>query len=607
MQELIDRCVGMLGQVREKGDEIQPIYCPICKGGKNKDKQTFGLNKITGVFNCLRGSCNSKGNIYQLAEILGLENSKKTKFINTKPVKIYKKPENKSTQLSKKILDYWKLRGISEETLAINRVTENKGNIQFNYYDENGELTFIKYKVPKKNPKMKSWREKNTKPILYGMDRINYSKPLIIVEGEPDKLVLDECGIENATSIPSGVKEWEWVSNCWEWLENFNEIILWGDNDAGGKEFIQTAISKFEEWKIRIVKCNHKDANVMLYKEGKEEVKKAIRRAEIVDKDYIIDLADVQRKDYRKKDAISTGFDKIDSLIGGFYPGQLVIWTGYTGGGKSTFISNMLADNIRENRAFIYSGELSKEEFKEALDMQVLGKKNLSSYDCPVKKESIPIPNSKFYDKLDKYYREKLYLFDSSDYATDKDVLKAMKYMARREDCKIFVLDNLMVIPSTDSGDIMEKTGKFIGRLKQFARTQNVIVHLVAHPKKPAKDQKRINVYDVSGTANIVNLADRLIIIHKIRECDVEDTPELEEYQSIFTIEKDRKFGVYGKDIPYKFEFNSKRFWSNTHEKSREFLKAKEDKVLYECEEVEEDMPWDKEEVKKDAGFEGLF
>ena len=593
IKDLVVDCTRHLGQVKEKGDEIQALYCPYCDGGKHRDKATFNLNKETGAFICFRGSCGAKGNIFELAKFLGVDNNvKRSHFTTHKPEKVYKKPNQEGSKLSKKIIDYFKLRGISIQTLEKNRVTEKDGAIQFNYYNEHNELTFVKYKAPKKNAELKSWREKDTKPILYGMERCEYGKPLIIIEGEPDKLVLDECGIENATSIPSGTQDFEWVTNCWEWMENFKEIILWADNDKAGKEFIQTAISKLDSWKLRVVKTKYKDANVMLVKENKEAVAEAVRSAELVEKDYILDLADVKRKDYRNKDAISTGFKSIDEKIGGFMPGQLVIWTGYTGSGKSTFISNMLADNIRDTKAFVYSGELSKEDFKEVMDMQVLGKKNLSSYMCPVKKESIPIPNPKYHEKLDKFYREKMFLFDSGDYATDQDVLNAMKYMAKREDCKIFVLDNLMVIPSTDTGDQLEKTGKFIGRLKQFARGQNVIVHLVAHPKKPAPDQKRLDIYGVSGTANIVNLADRVLVIHRIKDHDIEKFPELENYQSIFTVEKDRKFGIYGLDIPYNFEYNSKRFYNNEHEKNREFLKDVQD-PLYEFEQIDEKMPWD--------------
>ena len=62
-------------------------------------------------------------------------------------------------------------------------------------------------------------------------------------------------------------------------------------------------------------------------------------------------------------------------LIGGFYGGMLVIWTGYNGSGKSTILSNIILNGIENgHRAFAYSGELPKEDFKEWMDLRLSGK-----------------------------------------------------------------------------------------------------------------------------------------------------------------------------------------------------------------------------------------
>lgn len=578
VRDLINKVTLHLGQFYEKGEEIQPVYCPYCNGGPRKDKKTFSMNKETGAYICFRGSCGVQGNIYELADFLGVDYKveKTTPFRTARPQKVYKKPEVKDSDLTESIIEYFQKRGISKETLEVNRVTESKGNIVFNYFDENGEKVFVKYKIPRKprsNKEMKSWREAGGKPILYGIDRAtDYSKPLVIVEGEPDKLVLDEAGVKNAVSIPSGVKDFEWVSLNWEWLENFKEIILWGDNDPGGKQFIQEAVSKLDTWKLKIVKSQYKDANVVLFKEGKEAVVEAVKNAKTVSKDYILDVADVKRKDYRNRQAIPTGFKSLDKALGGFSPGELVVWTGYTGGGKSTFISNILSTTIENHKSFIYSGELPSEDLKETMDLQILGRDHIKSISCPVKGEPIPTADPELFEDLDNYYREKAFLFDSGDYATDKDVLKAMEYMSKRENCKIFVIDNLMVVPLTDSGDQLEKTGKFISRLKAFARNQNVTVHLVAHPRKPAGDQNRMDVYSVAGTSNIVNLADRVIVIHRINDKDREQEPVLENFDTILTIEKDRKYGIFKHDINFRFDRTTKRFFTDPEEETREVL-----------------------------------
>ena len=611
MQDLIEKIIPYLGDGKRKGNEIITKLCPFCEGGQHHDKETFAFNTLTGAYNCKRGSCGESGSPYKLAEFLGIETEGyKTDYFREvrKPQKTYKKPDVDTKDLTPEIIKYFATRGISKETLIRNKVTSKNGNIVFNYY-ENGELIFIKYKIPRKSgeingkKEIKSWREADTRPILYGMDECDNKYPLIIIEGEPDKLVLDECGIKNAVSIPSGTQDFTWIEECWTFIEKFKEIIIWGDNDKAGKEFVQETISRLEDWKLKIVKCEEKDANIVLHKYGKEKIKQLIDGAMVVSKQYIVDLSNIKRKDYRTQIAVSTGFKEVDELIGGFYGGQLVIWTGYNSSGKSTMLSNVILNGVAENKTFAYSGELSKEDFKEWMDLQLLGRKHLSSYECPVKRQSISIPNEKYFDLLDEYYSEKMFLFDSEDYATDEEILKAMEYMAKREGVKVFLIDNLLTTPLSGSGDINEKQAKYIIKLKKFARKFNAIVHLVAHPRKPSMGQTRVDKYSISGTANISDLADRVIGLHKLNSKDKENNPEHKDYSTLLIVFKDRKFGVFDEEIKFKFEYYSKRFYTTNEERDREYcwtrkIKNKKCEEIQGFIEIDEPAPWDMEEVK---------
>ena len=35
-----------------RGDELIPDYCPICHGGDNRDRYTFALNLMEGIYVC---------------------------------------------------------------------------------------------------------------------------------------------------------------------------------------------------------------------------------------------------------------------------------------------------------------------------------------------------------------------------------------------------------------------------------------------------------------------------------------------------------------------------------------------------------------------------
>jgi twinkle protein len=517
-----------------------------------------------------------------------------------KPKKVYKKPENIHKTLTQGVVDYFKLRMISQDTLIRNGVTtDDKGNVVFNYYNQSNELTFIKYRPARKvGPKeMKSWRETDTQPILYGMNQCDPKYPLIIVEGEPDKLVLDECGIKNATSIPSGSSDLTWIEDCWTFMEQFEEIILWGDSDKAGREFIDTAIARLQDWKLKVVKSEEKDANVLLIKKGKQAIIDAVNSAVRITNQHITDLADVTRKDYKNQLALSTGFESLDELIGGFYPSELIVWTGWNGGGKSTFLSNVIINGIGSVKTFFFSGELPKEDFKEWMDLQVSGRKYLSSYKCSVKKIDIPIPNEKYYDAIDGFYRNNIMLYDSSDYATENNIIKAMEYAAKREGVKVFVIDNLMTVSLDSNDNEIAKITRFCDRLKSFARLFGATVHLVAHPKKPQFGQIRVNKYDIAGTSNITNLAHRVISIHRLKKEEKEgkndkDTPnpDYKSKDTVLTVFKDRRFGAMDDELLFNFDYISKRFYSNQQELNKEYPWTKN--VKTKVQEDLEEMPY---------------
>lgn len=53
---------------RNFGEEMIFAYCPYCKGGRHRDRETFSINTRTGQFECKRSSCGAHGNMITLAK-----------------------------------------------------------------------------------------------------------------------------------------------------------------------------------------------------------------------------------------------------------------------------------------------------------------------------------------------------------------------------------------------------------------------------------------------------------------------------------------------------------------------------------------------------------
>ena len=126
--------------------------------------------------------------------------------------RVYVRPEF-STKTHKpptsKVVDWFKTRGISQETLADLNISEgpeympqtgkSENTIKFNYM-MGDQLINIKYRDGRKNFKLYKGAEK----VFYNINSIVNNDTCIIVEGEIDALSLHEAGVPNVVSVPNG-------------------------------------------------------------------------------------------------------------------------------------------------------------------------------------------------------------------------------------------------------------------------------------------------------------------------------------------------------------------------------------------------------------------
>ena len=165
--------------------------------------------------------------------------------------KQYKKLPTKPIQSKDEAVKYMASRGISEEITKKYEITvqkDEKSILVFPFKDENGELQFIKYRNINPDRKgSKEWCEANCKPILFGMAQCNpENKTLVITEGQIDSLTLSECGIENAVSVPTGALGFTWVPHCWEWMNKFETLIVFGDFENGSMTLLEDLKKRFK-------------------------------------------------------------------------------------------------------------------------------------------------------------------------------------------------------------------------------------------------------------------------------------------------------------------------------------------------------------------------
>ena len=560
-----------------KGDEITALHCPSCKGGEHNDKHTFSINATKLTYNCLRGSCGISGHFKQLCDQYGEQYESNDYDTHFKP-KQYKKPDVKINMMASQTENYMALRKISKATIEHYGVGDDgKGNIIFPFY-ENNELVFVKYRPARKVEKgeRKSWRESDTKPVLFGMDLCEPDLPLVITEGEIDCLSCHEAGVRNVVSVPSGTQDMTWLDTSWNWLKQFSVIVLFGDNDAAGLEMVRTLTKKLNgEYIIKIAQNPDgiKDANELLYKQGKEAVKTAIEKAKEIPVTGLIRLADIKPLDVRSIPRTLSNIRALDSAMGGFLDGELSVWTGKRGHGKSTLAGQILVEAVEQGKKVCaYSGELRSDWFKYWIECQMAGPKHISSYlDTFDNKEKYFIKDE-IGSAMRRWYREHFFLYDNEMSMRNNEedsILRIFEYAVKRYDCKVFLVDNLMTAQSKSSkeDDYYRAQSNFVGELVKFASGFNCHVHLVAHPRKTDKSNKGINCDDVSGIGDITNRAHNVLLWTRIE--DETEKAKLDADGALKVL-KNRSYGASCK-VLFKYDEKSRRIYHKNDKPNREY------------------------------------
>lgn len=510
-RDLLGLASKLGADTKRKGDELFFKWCPYCHGDGH-DKDTFSVNLTTGLYKCFRSGCDRHGHFVQLARDFGYPLD-----MGDTPQK-YRELPQRPLKVKEQAVRYLEGRGISRgvtERYHISARKDNENVLVFPFYDENHTLRFVKYRktnFDKERDKNKEWCEKNTMPILFGMDQCQDFSCLVITEGQIDSLSVAEAGISNAVSVPNGARGFTWIENCWDWVTKFPEVVVFGDCERG-KVTLVDELSRRLRCKLRVVRqedyLGEKDANAILQKYGPEAIRQAVHNAQVLPVNHVVRLADVESVDLNDLERIRTGFSNLDRVVDGFFMGQLVLLTGKRGEGKSTLMGQLMAEALNQGyKVLAYSGELPGYQFKRWLDFQLAGPQNvLTTYN--VYSDPRYSLEGETVQRLNRWYYDNAFLYDNNSLNGDEyeSLLETIEKTIQRYGVKLVCVDNLMTAIDVASADNQYvQQSQFVRSLKQIAVRYNVVVLLVAHPKKT--DGKVTDNDAVSGSSDITNRAD---------------------------------------------------------------------------------------------------
>lgn len=210
-----------------------------------------------------------------------------------------------------------------------------------------------------------------------------------------------------------------------------------------------------------------------------------------------------------------TNIKTLDGLLNGIAYGKVSLWTGITNHGKTTLMTQFAKECIKNGKKiFYFAGEQTASEFKNFFYKSFCKKEDL---DRIVNKRNSMIvnyvPKQDVIDRLDYVYGKNLFLYNNKIPDTNVDKMLDVMSRALQRGVRIFFIDNFMQLDGSERIDVQTAiTEKF----NKFASTNNVIVNLVAHPRKTQYLQHRLTIFDISGSQNIANKSANICTIMRV-------------------------------------------------------------------------------------------
>jgi len=208
-----------------------------------------------------------------------------------------------------------------------------------------------------------------------------------------------------------------------------------------------------------------------------------------------------------------------------FRPGELTVWTGFNGHGKSLMLNQVLLGLLRQGeRMCVFSGEMTPAQQGKRLVKQATG---------------LDRPTPAYIDVVGEWLQDRAWLFNVLGSATIARLLEVFAYANRRYGIRHFVIDSLMMtdVPEDGPGSMTAQKAA-VQKLADFAKRHGAHLHLVAHPRKGRDESQAPGKLDVAGSSKITDGADNVLTVWSARK--EEDDAESNKPDGCLELQKQR-------------------------------------------------------------------
>ena len=450
--------------------------------------------------------CNKAEAVKEAKEFLGISDDMPA-FLPQR--KAYSRPEKPRgiTNPGEEMLHWFAARGISAEVVKAFKVgqieTKQHGPVIVFPYLRGTELVFIKYRPL--HDKKSMWTSKDSEPCLFGWQVANPdSRDLVVVEGELDAMAFFQGGY-CAVSVPRGGGEGDkqdgWIDSEWDRLQLYDRIFLALDNDEQGQKAAEHIARRLGA---------HRCFNVNLgqYKDANEALLDGADMGALFDSAHTIDPSEL-RPATSYVDEVFAYYADADVRHGETLPwrktentvrirnGETTIWAGINGHGKSQVAGHVATHSMAMGGRWC----VASMEFKP-YKMLARMFRQATATSQPTLADRGPLVD---------LCSDRLWVFDVQGNARADRILEVFEYAYRRYGVTHFLIDSLAKCGFGE--DAYNEQKAFVDRLSDFARNNDVQVHLVCHSRKRQDESDVPDKFDIKGTGAITDMVDNVFIV----------------------------------------------------------------------------------------------
>lgn len=380
-------------------------------------------------------------------------------------------------------------------------------------------------------------------------------RKLVITEGELDALSVSMAQGHKypVVSIPNGASgAAKALKANYEWINSFEQIVLWFDQDKPGQEATAECAPLFPPGKVYVVRSDLKDANEYVQESRTAEIINLIWRAEQYRPDGIVRVRDVKAKVLADKTVTFPWFwDELTEKTFGRRKGESYGVGAGTGIGKSDAWLQQAAYDLKvlEEKVAFFAFEQDPAE----VVVRLLSKMDGCFYNLPEAEGGYTKDTlSRRTDELDA--TNLLYLNDHFGVADWEIVEERIRYLARAEGVFLFYLDHLTALATGGDKEEKEELEKIMARIGALVKELDIIIHFVSHLTTPEgkshEEGGRVTIKQFKGSRAIGFWAHFLFGLERNQQDEDED----ERLRTYFRILKDRFTGrSTGKVITLKY------------------------------------------------------